>query len=62
MSLECLYCQKGVREGITLYRINELGVDGVWACERHLKQTDVAIDEDVFALTKIIEGKETRDE
>lgn len=38
----CCICRKGPREGITVYRINAKGVPGIWACERHLKQTDAA--------------------
>lgn len=42
-------------DGVTAYRINEKGVEGIWACERHIKQTDATIPSDVKALTEIIE-------
>lgn len=38
--LECVVCKKGRAEGRTLYRINEMGVPGLWACGAHLSQTD----------------------
>ena len=54
--MECIFCKQGVRQGVTLYRINETGVDGIWACEKHLKQTDVIIDPEMLKLTKLIEN------
>ena len=38
--MKCCICRKGPVEGVTVYRVNAKGVAGIWACEKHLKQTD----------------------
>lgn len=54
----CCICGKGPANGVSVFRINEKGVPGIWACEQHIRQTDGApIDPDMRRLTNIIEGK-----
>jgi hypothetical protein len=36
----CVICRKGPRAGVSIHRINALGVRGLWACDDHLAQTD----------------------
>jgi len=43
-------------DGVTIHRINEKGQPGVWACNKHIKQTDVVVTPDVQALTDLIDG------
>jgi len=31
----CMFCRKGPMDGVTVHRINEKGVDGIWACNTH---------------------------
>ena len=42
--MNCITCGKGIFEGIALYRQNETGVAGIWACLEHdrtnVKQND----------------------
>lgn len=42
--MHCLFCGKGPAEGVTVFRVNAKGQPGVWACEKHIKQTDAVID------------------
>jgi hypothetical protein len=34
--MSCCICNRGLAEGVSLYRVNEKGVPGVWACEVHI--------------------------
>lgn len=55
--MKCCICQKGLSEGVTLHRVNEKGVAGIWACSKHYKQTDgKPIDPDVALIVKAIGG------
>jgi hypothetical protein len=45
--VNCLFCQKGPAQGVSLFRVNAKGQPGVWACERHIGQTDAAVDAEV---------------
>ena len=58
--MRCLFCNKGPMDGVTIYRINEKGVEGIWACHKHIKQTDVAVDPAIKELTDIIDGTKGR--
>lgn len=58
--MRCLFCNKGPMDGVTIHRINEKGVDGVWACERHIKNTDVVVPPDVQEITDVISGRKER--
>ena len=53
----CLFCNKGPRDGVSLFRVNPKGVvPAVWACAKHMKNTDSVIDPEVKKLTDILEG------
>lgn len=55
MSIQCVVCKKS---GIALFRINAKGVPGLWACRKHLKQTDApAIDPVVDLIVGAVEGR-----
>lgn len=54
--MRCIFCHKGPMDGVTIHRINEKGVEGIWACNKHIKQTDVTVDPIVKKLTDIIDG------
>lgn len=43
-------------DGVTIHRIKAKGQPGVWACNKHIKQTDVVVPADVKALTDLIDG------
>jgi hypothetical protein len=59
--IRCLFCGKGPHDGVSLHRVNAIGEIGVWACERHIKQTDAApIDPFVKKLADVCEGKTSR--
>jgi hypothetical protein len=51
--MKCHVCNRGVPEGVTLFRQNEFGVTGIWACREHNRQV---IRPDVDDLVKIIES------
>lgn len=51
--MKCEWCGKGPQDGVSLYRINEKGVPGIWRCEADL---DRRPDEDVAELVGIIEA------
>lgn len=52
--MKCLFCDRAGPE-YTLFRINEKGVKGIWACREHLAQTDVAVDPIVREIADIID-------
>jgi hypothetical protein len=52
--MNCLFCGKGPREGVTIFRVNATGQDGVWACETHIKNTDATIHPSVKAIADAI--------
>ena len=54
--MRCIFCNKGPMDGVTIHRINAKGQPGVWACNKHIKQTDVVVPADVKALTDLIDG------
>lgn len=42
---ECCICRKGplpAQGAVSIYRVNAKGVPGIYACEKHLPQTDAA--------------------
>ncbi len=55
--IECCVCKKGPRDNVALFRINAKGVEGIFACIKHVSQTDASIDPEVRDLVKIIGGK-----
>ena len=48
--MTCIFCQKGPKDGTTIFRISAKGQPGVWACERHMKQTAMVSPEEVKRL------------
>ncbi len=53
----CLFCQKGPMDGVTIHRINAKGQPGIWACERHIAQTDAApVSPEVAAVVNALKG------
>ena len=40
MSLVCIFCHRGLKDGLSLSRINEKGVPGIWACREHRHLSD----------------------
>lgn len=54
MAMRCLFCQKGPAQGVSVYRVNAKGQPGVWACERHMKNTDAKIDPEIKALSEAL--------
>lgn len=50
MGMNCLFCRKGPAQGVNLYRVNAKGQPGVWACAKHIKQTDASVDPEVKAV------------
>lgn len=52
--MECLFCRKGPKQGVSVFRVNAKGQPGVWACAPHSKQTDAAISPDVIAVVSAI--------
>lgn len=52
----CVICGRGPREGVSVFRINEKGVPGLWACRQHIKQTDgTRPDENLLRVVEAIE-------
>ncbi len=52
--MQCLVCEKGPEVGVTVYRQNEKGQKGVWACERHRV---ARIEPSVDSIVRIIENR-----
>jgi hypothetical protein len=48
--MKCLFCQKGPAQGVSLFRVNAKGQPGMWACEKHVGQTDAAVSPEVRDL------------
>ena len=60
---ECCICHKGplpAQGGISIYRINAKGVPGIYACDKHLAQTDAPpLDPELKKIVDAIDRKET---
>lgn len=52
--MNCMFCGRGMAQGVTLHRLNKVGEIGVWACEEHIKRTDVVVDPTVLAISRAI--------
>lgn len=52
--MKCFFCERSVHEH-TLFRVNEKGVKGIWACREHMAQTDAAVDPIVREIADIID-------
>jgi hypothetical protein len=55
--MTCCICQKHLDDVGVLYRINAKGVPGIWACAKHIKQTDAHLDPDLQEISEVIAGK-----
>ena len=53
--MECYECKRGMLDGVALFRMNEKGVEGIWACEDHASKD---IPKDTLDLVHTIEGKD----
>lgn len=51
----CEICHRGMAEGVTLYRVNEVGVEGIWRCRDHRPSEDLEPDPELEALVDLIE-------
>lgn len=60
--MRCFLCKvKGPPEGTeTMFRVNEKGQPGVWACGECIKKTDATVDPEVKRITQILETRTTR--
>jgi hypothetical protein len=54
-SMNCHVCGKGPADGISVYRINEKGVPGICACERHIDPK--LVDPETRKIVKILEDR-----
>lgn len=56
--MKCEICNKSAADdGVALYRVNELGVKGVWRCTEHLtSEQSKAIDPQVKEITETIQA------
>ena len=53
--MRCLICRKGPNDNVPIYRVNPKGQKGIWACKRHISQTDAPpIDSDVAIIVDAI--------
>jgi len=55
--MKCEWCGLGPQDGVTVFRINEKGVAGIWRCEKDL---DRKPDEDVAEIVAILESGNAR--
>lgn len=51
--MKCEVCGKGMAEGVSLFRQNELGVTGIWRCREHNEKPP---EPEVDDIVRIIEG------
>jgi hypothetical protein len=56
--MRCLFCQKGPAQGVSLFRVNAKGQPGIWACGKHVRQTDAAVDPDVKTIADALSRKD----
>ena len=59
--MKCITCGKGLEDGISLYRQNEFGIDGIWACLEHDKTKVKQNDPDTVEITEIIAATNRKD-
>lgn len=51
----CVVCKLGPEQGVSLFRINEKGVPGLYACRKHVHQTDAHLDAETVRLVDILD-------
>lgn len=59
--MKCEICGKGMEQGVTLFRVNELGVTGVWRCREHMEKQPDPIVEDIVNIIEFGGTKKERD-
>lgn len=53
--MKCEICNRGMADGVTLHRVNEKGVPGIWRCSEDLtKKQRAAIDPEVKKVVDAI--------
>lgn len=56
--MRCEVCNRGPAPeagSVAVYRVNELGVEGIWRCQEHLTpEQSAALDKEVVKLAHII--------
>lgn len=55
--MKCEWCGKGLQDGVSLFRVNEKGVPGIWRCEADL---DRRPDEQVAQIVAAIESADAK--
>lgn len=61
--MKCEICGKGMKEGVSLYRVNRKGIAGVWRCPNCLTNSQAeAIDPVVLDICEIIQNDRTQGE
>lgn len=60
--MKCEICHKGPpNDPVTLFRVNEKGVKGIWRCTEHLTRSQsTAVDPEVRKIVGIIEDDNRR--
>jgi uncharacterized protein YwgA len=54
--MKCEKCGKGPADGVSVYRVNEKGVKGIWRCVNHLEpEKHPAPDTETVKLVNILE-------
>lgn len=56
----CIFCGRGLAQGVNLFRINKKGEPGVWACDDHIKNTDAKVDSDVQVIVDAVNPRRRR--
>jgi hypothetical protein len=55
--IHCEICKQTINDGVTLWRVNEFGVKGVWRCAKCLSPQQLAVrDPEAVRITNIIES------
>lgn len=55
--MECFVCKRKMPEVGRLVRVNEKGVEGIWACVEHRKNSNWKPIPEVEELCDVIQGK-----
>jgi hypothetical protein len=53
--MNCNVCGKGPADGVSVFRVNEKGVPGIWACEKHIDLK--LVNPETKDIVHILEGK-----
>lgn len=55
--MKCFKCGKSAAvDGVTLYRVNEYEVTGIWACAKHIGETPAKPDEETLQIVSDLGG------